>query len=128
MKRFSPGASVNSDYYNYCNCCEIDDGRPTLVWDKDNFALCFECLQKLSEKYLYQNLKLNEQITIKRKPISEKLRNKLLKKYKYKCVKCGNTKNLQIDHIKPFSLGGETKLKNLQILRKNCNSKKRNND
>ena len=47
---------------------------------------------------------------------------------KYKCVKCGNTKNLQIDHIKPFSLGGETKLKNLQILCKNCNSKKRNND
>jgi hypothetical protein len=48
----------------------------------------------------------------------------LLKKYNFKCVICGKSENLTIDHIKPVSLGGSDKIENLQILCKPCNSKK----
>ncbi|MCD6371183.1 MAG: HNH endonuclease [Candidatus Aenigmarchaeota archaeon] len=43
----------------------------------------------------------------------------------WKCVYCGDNKNLQIDHIIPFSKGGTTNLDNLQTICKKCNSKKR---
>ena len=43
------------------------------------------------------------------------------------CLKCGSTKNLQIDHIKAVSIGGENKLSNLQTLCRVCNVKKRTN-
>ena len=52
MKKFSPGASTSGDYYYICDCCEIDDGRPALVWENllsladsgshSHFALCME--------------------------------------------------------------------------------------
>lgn len=42
----------------------------------------------------------------------------------YKCVKCGSTENLTLDHIVPKSLGGIGKVINLQTLCKNCNEVK----
>ena len=49
---------------------------------------------------------------------------KLLYKYKFKCVKCGNNNkpDLSIDHIIPISKGGSDNFDNLQILCKKCNS------
>jgi len=40
------------------------------------------------------------------------------------CRKCGKIDNLSIDHIKPLSRDGTNDLENLQILCKQCNSKK----
>lgn len=60
--------------------------------------------------------------------ISPELRQKVLERDNYKCVKCGSTKYLQIDHIKPFSKGGDTVLENLQTLCKRCNAEKGNNE
>jgi hypothetical protein len=57
----------------------------------------------------------------------KKIRNFILKRDGYKCLKCGNTEKLQIDHIMPVSKGGENKLSNLQTLCNICNSKKRDN-
>lgn len=42
-----------------------------------------------------------------------------------KCVICGSTFNLQIDHIIALSLGGTTTLDNLRLLCFNCNQRNR---
>jgi len=38
-----------------------------------------------------------------------------------KCKACGDTENLQLDHIKPIAKGGTNDLDNLQVLCKMCN-------
>lgn len=43
-----------------------------------------------------------------------------------KCVWCGATKDLHIDHIVPQSRGGKTEIENFQVLCAACNTKKGN--
>jgi len=40
------------------------------------------------------------------------------------CAYCGSKKNLEIDHIKPVSKGGDNNIENLQILCHKCNRAK----
>lgn len=64
--------------------------------------------------------------------ISLSLRYKILKRDDFKCVKCGKSPAtspktiLHIDHIKPYSKGGETVLENLQTMCSDCNWGKSN--
>ena len=63
---------------------------------------------------------------------SLRLRFKVLKRDNFSCVQCGESpaKNhkieLHVDHIKPYSRGGETEISNLQTLCQNCNWGKSN--
>ena len=41
------------------------------------------------------------------------------------CVSCGSSENLEIDHIKPVSKGGNSEPENLQLLCRSCNRSKR---
>ena len=59
--------------------------------------------------------------------ISDKLRYQVLKRDHFKCCACGASPakdpsvELHIDHIIPWSKGGETTLENLQTLCSRCN-------
>ena len=59
--------------------------------------------------------------------ISDKLRYQVLKRDHFKCCACGASPakdpyvELHIDHIVPWSKGGETVLQNLQTLCSRCN-------
>ena len=55
-------------------------------------------------------------------------RKKILKKFNHKCKMCGDTENLQIDHIKPVWLGGTNTVENLQVLCKHCHIIKGSNE
>ena len=45
-------------------------------------------------------------------------------KYGYRCVKCGCTRRLGLDHIRPISKGGRTEIDNLQLMCQVCNADK----
>jgi 5-methylcytosine-specific restriction endonuclease McrA len=51
-------------------------------------------------------------------------RREILIRDNNKCVNCGATESLEIDHIFPISKGGKTEIVNLQVLCKKCNSEK----
>lgn len=59
--------------------------------------------------------------------VSDKLRYQVLKRDNFKCCACGaspakdSSVELHIDHIIPWSKGGETTLENLQTLCSKCN-------
>lgn len=52
------------------------------------------------------------------------LRFLVLSRDGYKCVNCGTTEQLEIDHVFPFAEGGETEPRNLQTLCLPCNCSK----
>lgn len=62
-----------------------------------------------------------------RHTISDRIRYTVLKRDNFRCVMCGASPAidekvvLHIDHIRPFSDGGETVLENLQTLCSRCN-------
>lgn len=53
-----------------------------------------------------------------------KLRNAALKRDNHQCVKCGNTQNLEVDHIHNTAQGGTHTLNNLQTLCHTCHKQK----
>lgn len=53
-----------------------------------------------------------------------KQRQQALKRDHYQCVKCGNTENLEVDHIKNVASGGGHNLNNLQTLCHHCHKTK----
>lgn len=76
----------------------------------------------------------NVKIKIRRTPrdINERLRFQVLKRDNFNCVCCGKSPatnsnvELHVDHIIPWSKGGETVIENLQTLCSKCNLGKSN--
>ena len=62
----------------------------------------------------------------KRPPIPKEVVDAVWNRDSGKCVYCGATENLHLDHIIPFSKGGDTSVENLQLLCQKCNLQKSN--
>ena len=61
----------------------------------------------------------------KRKHIPKAVRDAVFKRDNYRCVKCGSTQNLEIDHKVPLAKGRSgNKPEDLQVLCKDCNLRK----
>ncbi len=109
-------------------------GKSKTHYNQNEFEMeCLEC----GHKYLANGcdvwLRKCPICQIKRKPyghsriISDKLRYQILKRDNFKCCACGASPakdpavELHIDHIIPYSKGGETTADNLQTLCSKCN-------
>lgn len=62
----------------------------------------------------------------KRPPIPKDVVDAVWNRDSGKCVYCGSNENLHLDHIIPFSKGGNTNVENLQLLCQKCNLEKSN--
>ena len=62
----------------------------------------------------------------KRPPIPKDVVDTVWNRDGGKCVYCGSNENLHLDHIIPFSKGGDTSVENLQLLCQKCNLEKSN--
>ena len=62
----------------------------------------------------------------KRELIPQEVMDKVWNRDVGKCVNCGSQENLEFDHIIPFSKGGATTYRNMQLLCKKCNIDKSN--
>jgi hypothetical protein len=51
------------------------------------------------------------------------LKREIWRNARGRCEKCGSAHRLEVDHIKPFALGGRTALENLRLLCRNCNQR-----
>ncbi|MDR0682046.1 MAG: HNH endonuclease [Dysgonamonadaceae bacterium] len=83
-----------------------------------------QALQELIEEGLIFNERKNNENS--REPIPQDVRDRVWNRDGGKCVVCGSQHNLEFDHIIPFSKGGATTYRNLQLLCENCNRKKSN--
>ena len=60
--------------------------------------------------------------------LSESERHAILERDDWKCVKCGSTEDLEVDHIDPTYAGGSDEAENLQTLCSGCHDRKTSED
>ena len=70
-------------------------------------------------KYLVNDIK-----PTKRKQTPKSVREAVFKQDNYRCVKCGSTKNLEVDHKVSLANGGTNHISNLQTHCRDCNRRK----
>lgn len=63
-----------------------------------------------------------------REPIPSDLRAAVMLRDRGRCVVCGSTDDLQIDHVHAVTRGGDNRIENLQTLCRSCNSSKKGKD
>lgn len=90
-------------------------------------ALLLESENKVKAKIARARALLEQVQTIEergREPIPETVRVAVWNRDSGRCVRCGSNKNLEFDHIIPFSKGGANTFRNLQLLCEPCNRSK----
>jgi ATP adenylyltransferase len=89
------------------------------------------CEMRMQEFIQKRGLALWDYRLLEVDPVPDNLRYLALVAARGRCALCGVTKNerpLDVDHIKPRSLGGKNELANLQVLCAKCNRTKGNKD
>jgi len=132
------------------NCC-VGSGYNTRTWIHDidkslvltktrkgvvyKFAFCHTCHKKIEwlgdydqsfhiVEFMHFKKQIHNVSNSTSRSIPNRIRHMLFKKADYKCQDCGATKDetkLEIDHIIPWSRGGQSVISNLQVLCKQCN-------
>ena len=102
---------------------EKDEIRQELLERERKRKLQREVLKTLIDNgEIYNDLNKDD----KREVIPQEVMDKVWNRDGGKCVQCGDVKYIEFDHIIPFSKGGATTYRNLQILCKKCNLEKSN--
>ena len=101
------------------------------TYKKDTFELVEIEELIMNIKNRRNNRFLNEETwksicKVERAKVSNKLRFAVYERDGYRCCKCKNDNDLEIDHIFPISKGGKTTFDNLQTLCRSCNKEKSN--
>lgn len=73
---------------------------------------------------LYETSEIANTAKKSREPISEEVKFEVWRRDQGRCVICGSQENLEFDHIIPFSKGGSSTARNIQLLCQNCNRHK----
>ncbi len=96
------------------------------VFDSETIVELIGMIEEKRGDY-YLNPEIWDSISkVERARVSNKVRFAIYARDNYRCVKCGDTEDLEIDHIYPISKGGKSDLNNLQTLCHHCNYQKGN--
>jgi hypothetical protein len=68
--------------------------------------------------------RVGETLRQSRPRIPDTIRLAVYERDGFRCLHCGTTERLSLDHIHPWSLGGTDTIENLQTLCQPCNSRK----
>ena len=93
---------------------------------RDNEVKKYTNVLKILSSYPNWDLKDLKNTTSKTPRISipQNIKDKVWNRDGGKCVQCGSNENIEFDHIIPFSKGGSSTYRNLQILCEKCNRSK----
>lgn len=122
----------------YCIVCDAEFLSETTY---HKMGLCGSCARRAGASWVRQHTGESDALldpdgyaedramqqrrkTYRKKVISHTLRRKVFERDAYRCKKCGNHRDLSVDHVHPERHGGTLEIDNLQTLCKPCNSSK----
>jgi hypothetical protein len=116
-----------------------DEGRQSLWWFRDRFfwddhGHSAEDVKALALKRVRRDerrlksarslMKGEASGSPHRPPMPAECARAVVERDGLRCVQCGATQELQLDHVVPVALGGATSVENLQMLCSDCNLEK----
>jgi hypothetical protein len=104
----------------------ISIARRLHLYDFDTLKDIIKYIDKLRNNYMnyLEHLRNEPRRDACKFTALKEVQDYVYSKYGRKCIKCGATERISLDHVIPIVKGGEDKVENLQPLCKSCNSSK----